>query len=133
MHAATRPRSSRGFTLLELLIAVVLVGIIVAIALPSYQDHVRSSSRAAAQAYMMDVALAQTQHLADNRAYGELANLNVALPQHVAERYTITLELADGLPPGYLLKATPKAGSPQAGEPELTLNQSGAKTPSDKW
>jgi len=56
----TRNRT-RGFTLLEVMIVVVIVGVLAAIALPAYQSQVRKSNRSAAQQFMQDVALREQQ------------------------------------------------------------------------
>ena len=51
----------RGFTLIELMIAVAIIGILVAVAYPSYQGQVRKANRAAAQQFMLDVAMREQQ------------------------------------------------------------------------
>ena len=58
-----------GFTLIELMITVAVVGILAAIAYPSFQGAMMKNRRAAAQAYLSDVAQKQQQYLMDARAY----------------------------------------------------------------
>lgn len=52
----SRPGRDAGFTLIELMIVVAIIGIIAAIAYPSYQDSVRKTRRATAQAELMELA-----------------------------------------------------------------------------
>ncbi|HWD15382.1 MAG TPA: prepilin-type N-terminal cleavage/methylation domain-containing protein, partial [Casimicrobiaceae bacterium] len=59
----------RGFTLLEVLIVCVIVGVLAAIALPAYQNQVRKGNRSAAQQFMLDVATKEQQILMDSRRY----------------------------------------------------------------
>ena len=129
-------KSEQGFSLIELLIAVVVVAILTAIAFPSYQSHLRKGNRAAAQALLIDVANKQTQYLLDARNYAigpaALTTLNVSLPTDVALFYTVSVENVSGgttptTPPSFLVKATPIAGTRQDGDGELRLTHDGAR------
>jgi len=55
----------RGFTLLEVMIVCVIVGVLAAIALPAYQNQVHKGNRSAAQHFMLDVATKAQQILMD--------------------------------------------------------------------
>ena len=125
------PSSFKGFTLLELLITVALVAVLAAVALPSYREHVRKSRRAEAQAFLMAVAAKQQQFLVDTRAYaGSLSSVAIPTPASVSAAYDLTLAMADGPPPTFLISAAPKAGSDQVLERcgALSIDQTGART-----
>ena len=124
----------RGFTLIEVMIAVVIIGIASKIALSSFQSYQTKSRRATAQAHVMEIGQRQQQYLLDSRAYApDLTTLNVTTPTAVSTYYTITVAAVAGTPPTYTITATPKSGTTQAVDSVLTLDQSGVKTPSDKW
>jgi type IV pilus assembly protein PilE len=128
---ARRPsaRCARGFTLIELMIAVAVVAILASIALPSYQDYVRRSTRAEAQAYMLAVASRQQQFLIDTRSYAAaLANVGVAEPKSVTKAYELTLAVGAGLPPTFTLTAGPKGSQANEKCGTLSINQAGVKT-----
>jgi type IV pilus assembly protein PilE len=129
-------RQYKGFTLVELIVTVAILGILAAIAYPAYTSHIKKSNMAAAQAYLMDIAQKQAEYLVDNRAYAttaQLTALGVTAPDKVASLYDITVTTTSGPPPTFIATATPKSGTMQAGEATLTINQAGTKTPSDKW
>src|SRR5688572_7634217 len=107
-----------GFTLIELMITVAVVAILAAVVFPSYQNHVRKSRRAEAQAYMMAVAARQQQILVDTRSYAtSMSNIDVAVPNNVALAYVTTLE--DSTATTFTLKLAPS--SSQSSEPCGTL------------
>jgi type IV pilus assembly protein PilE len=119
------------------MITVAIIGILAAVAYPSYQEHVRKANRADAQSFLMDLAQRQQQFLMDARRYASsIEELSVAVPERVARFYSVAVAAPAGAPPTFTLTATPIAGSMQAtdlGGAALSLNQAGAKGPSGKW
>jgi len=124
----------KGFTMVELMVAVAIIGILASIALPNYLEYTKKGRRAAAQGHLMDIAQRQQQYLLDARSYAaDLSTLNVTTPSDVSSYYTISITVGDEGPPSFTATATPVAGSAQASDPTLTLSNTGAKTPADKW
>lgn len=122
--------ASRGFSLIELMIAVAVMGILAAVAFPSYQQYVMRGHRAEAQAHMMDIAGRQGQFLIDNRAYGgTLGELGMTTPARVASKYTIAIA-SGNTPPTFTITATPTGSQASEQCGTLTLNNAGAKTAS---
>lgn len=125
---------SRGFTLLELMIAVVIVGILAAVAIPSYQSYVIRGKRAAAQAEMLDIANREQQYFLAERSYADKTTLEAAgygLSTEVARNYTYTITVTSTGVPSYTITFTP-TGS-QASDGALSLNSAGVKSPANKW
>lgn len=123
-----------GFTLIELMIVVAIIGILTAIAYPSYQQYVIRANRTAAQAEMMDIANRQQQFLLTNRSYVSKATLELsgyALPSDVSSKYSYAIALGGAAVPSYTITFTP-TGS-QASDGNLVLTSEGVKTPADKW
>ena len=82
-------RSKTGFTLIELMIALAIVAILVAVALPAYQDSVRKGRRADAFAAVSAIQLAQERFRANHPTYATaLSDLGVAAPS----LYTLTID-----------------------------------------
>ncbi|TDF66481.1 prepilin-type N-terminal cleavage/methylation domain-containing protein [Cupriavidus sp. L7L] len=129
-----RGARARGFTLIELMITVAIIAILAATAYPSYISHVIKGRRAAAQASLMDIAQRQQQYLLDSRSYASsLATLNVTPPTDVTAYYTIGIAAVAGSPPTFTVTATPIAGTSQANDVTLSINNAGVKTPANTW
>jgi type IV pilus assembly protein PilE len=124
-------KKSRGFTLIELMIAVAVIGILVAIAYPSYTNSLVKGNRANAKSFLLEVAQKQQQFLLDNRAYATKAELEaagVATPKEFTNFYTWSVTLVAGPPPGFQVLATPVAGKRQEPDGWLQVDHTGAKT-----
>jgi type IV pilus assembly protein PilE len=126
--------SLKGFTLIELMITVAIIGILAAIALPNYQQYVIRSNRVAAQSQMMDIANREQQFLLANREYANETTLGFSLPSEVSAKYTYTVTVNNAVsPPTFLITFTPIAGTTQASDGAITLDSKGTKSPSSKW
>ncbi|WP_070063280.1 type IV pilin protein [Variovorax boronicumulans] len=76
--AAVRRRSLQGFTLIELMIVVAVIGILAAIALPSYNDYVRRGQLPEAFNALSEYRVKMEQYYQDNRKYGTAACADAA-------------------------------------------------------
>ena len=121
-------RRVEGFTLIELMIVVAIVGILAAIAYPSYQDHVRKTRRADAQGALVELAQFMERIYTQNNTY-KPNGANPALPFSEAPKdgttkyYDLAFQANAGA--SYTLRATPK--NSQAGDGYLELDHTGAK------
>ena len=125
---------NQGFTLIELMIAVAIVAIVAMIAIPSYKAQMVKGRRSSAEAALMDIAQREQQYLVDARGYAySVAALNTTVPVDVLNYYTITFPNPVAGPPNFTAVATPIAGTAQAGDVTLTIDQTGAKAPANIW
>lgn len=129
-------KKNRGFTLIEILIVMVVIGILAAIAIPSYNNQLIRGTRSSAQAVMMDIANKELFYLQAQRQYtSDYTQLGIAaLPSEVSNFYAITINPDNtAAPPTFTITATPASGTRQAADGNLTLDQSGTKSPAAKW
>lgn len=120
------PNRDRGFTLIELMIVVVVIGILAAIAYPSYQNYVLRSHRADAQAEMMNLAQAMERCYTINNTYNPTGGC-VTLPP--AGRYAFAFVPNPPAANSYEIRATPQGSQANDACGMLTLNHRGIKTP----
>jgi type IV pilus assembly protein PilE len=123
-----------GFSLIELMVAVVIVGILAAIAMPSYSNYVIRGARAAAQTELLEMASLQEKIYLNSNAYTasvttayngtSAGGLGKTSGQTSDGKYTLGLS---GVGQTYTLAATPVAGSQQAGNGCLTIQENGLR------
>jgi type IV pilus assembly protein PilE len=125
-------RREHGFTLIELMMAVAIIGILIAIAYPNYMEYLARGKRAEAKAALMEGAQRLERYFAVQGTYLDAANnLAAVFPTQVGEagrpHYTIA---ASGNPSAtrFVLRAT-RAGSMQADEcGDFQISHTGAQT-----
>ena len=128
-------RQQHGFTLVELMIVVVIIGILTAIAVPSYSGYRIKSARAAAQTELLQLASLQEKIYLNANAYSP--NMTAAYDGNATgglsktsgktedNRYTLAF---NGTPAQtFEVRAIPVAGSAQAGDGCLLIKDNGTR------
>lgn len=120
--------SSQGFTLIEVMIVVAIIGILAAIAYPSYQRYVIKTKRTDMMSEMQNIATEiETRKLAQGRYSNDLiTNLGGSYPQEGTALYTISFS-PNPLTSQWTITAEPINGTRMKSDGKLTLNYQGLK------
>jgi len=117
--------ATAGVTLMEVMIVVVIVGILMAIALPSYQGSLQKGRRSDAMSALLDASNRQQQFMLDQGRYTtDMQELGYAASPRISEEghYSVSAAACDGgvIANCYELTATPVSGSPQSSDTRCT-------------
>jgi type IV pilus assembly protein PilE len=126
-------RSSRGFTLIELVVTMAIVAILVMIAVPTYTNSVTKGRRSDGQTALLDAMARQERYFTERNTYTTTladAKISATAPSGF---YTLSAAACSGSTIDACVTMTATPTGAQASDGALTLNSRGQKTPADKW
>lgn len=107
-------RKPDGFTLIEVMITIAIIGILAVVAAPSYRAHIERGHRAGAKTVLLEAAQFMERYRASNFRYVDAAGAAPALPDRLqvapaegAKRYDVALDAAATSATSFTLVATP--------------------------
>lgn len=123
---------NKGFTLIELMIAVAIIGFLAAIAYPSYLEFTKKTRRAEGAATVMEAMQVTERHFSQTGVYAG-APIPDRSPQSGSQVYNIELADGDAKDGGYLITATAVNGSLLEGDDcaVISINALGLREPND--
>jgi len=125
-------KRNNGLTLIELLVVITIVGILAAVAIPSYTNYLVRARRADAKTALEQLRASQEMFRAERGSYStDLTQLiNSWGVPNISGDYAILLNSSTAI--GFTAEAQPTTAR-QTPDGSLFIDQNGNKTPADKW
>lgn len=125
-----KPYNQQGFTLIELMITVIIIGILAAIALPSYQEQVKKTRRTNAQADLLELASYMERYYGENFTYvGAALPFNESPKEGNTKYYDLAQDANNAT--SFTLSATPKGGQATDRCGIMRVDETGAHSAQD--
>jgi prepilin-type N-terminal cleavage/methylation domain-containing protein len=117
-HLIGKKKANEGFTLIELLVVIIIIGILAAIALPSFLNQANKARQSEAQTYTGSVNRGQQAYYLQKTAFAaDLSDLELGIPT-TTEYYSYQMGAVDA--GSAIFNSNPKAGSKLRGYTGLT-------------
>ena len=122
-----RMKIEKGFTLIELMIVVAIIGILASIAWPSYVDYVRRGKAAEATSVLADLKIRMEQYYQDNKTYLDAGGLTAPCSPAAGSASFFSFACTVQSATNFTITATPIAGA-DVDNFQFTIDEANAKT-----
>lgn len=132
-------KKQQGVTLIELIIAIAIIGVLAAVAIPAYQEQTKKARYTDGQAFLLELQTQMERHFFDNNTYPNglsdmagYASNNVLSEE---EFYSVSMNIDGDCPIAtcFELVAVPQGAQAAADNRNLELYSNGTRLPADVW